>query len=73
DISMNNILGYFNTKAGAVGIRAVGIEKACNLKIWHEGLCSRDIPNKVTVIKFSNGKVFTSAMGRKRRMLLRYM
>ena len=72
-ISMNNILGYFNTKAGAVGIRAVGIEKSCNLTIGHEGLCSKDILNNVTIIKIANGKVFTSAMGRKRRMLLRYM
>ena len=71
-ISMNNIFNYFKTKGGAVGIRAVGIEKACNLTIGHEGLCSKDILNEVMVIKLANGKVFTSAMGRKRRMLLRY-
>lgn len=72
-ISMNNIYDYFNTKVGAVGVRAVEIEKVCKITIGHEGLCSKDILDGLKFVRFSNGMVISNVMGKKRLGLKRYL
>ena len=72
-ISMNNIYDYFNTKAGAVNVRAAEIEKVCKITIGHEGLCSQNIMNGLTFVRFRNGRVISSAMGKKRLVIKRYL
>jgi hypothetical protein len=72
-ITMNNIYNYFNTKAGAVGVRAVEIEKVCKITIGHEGLCSKDILDGLKFVRFSNGMVISNVMGKKRLGLKRYL
>jgi hypothetical protein len=72
-ISMNMIYDYFNTKAGAVGVRAVEIEKVCKITIGHEGLCRKDIMEGLKFVRFPNGKVISNVMGKKRIWLKRYL
>lgn len=42
-LSADTICGHFGTKKGTVGARATEIEKACRIRMGHEGLCSTDI------------------------------
>ena len=72
-ISMKHIYDYFNTKAGAVGVRAVIIEKVCKITIGHEGLCSKDIMDELRFVRFPNGMVISNVMGKKRLELKRYL
>ena len=72
-ISMKYIYDYFNTKAGAVGVRAVIIEKACKITIGHEGLCNKDIMDELRFVRFPNGMVISTVMGKKRLGLKRYL
>jgi hypothetical protein len=72
-ISMSRIYDYFNTKAGAVNVRAAEIEKVCKITIGHEGLCSQDIMKELTFVHFRNGMVISNAMGRKRLVIKRYL
>ena len=72
-ISMKMILGYFKTKNGAVGIRAAEIENVCKLNIGNEALCDKILFKDLVVIKLPKGKIITSAMGKKKVMLRRYI
>ncbi len=72
-ISMKTILNYFETKIGAVGIRAAEIENVCKLNICNGALCDKKLFKDMVVIKLPKGKIITSAMGKKKAMVRRYI
>jgi len=58
------ICGFFGTKKGTVSARAAEIEKACRIRIGHEGLCNEEISDSLTFVQLSNGIVLSKRMAK---------
>ena len=56
------ICGFFGTKKSTVSARAAELEKVCRISMGHEGLCSPEISDSLTLIQLPNGMVLTKAM-----------
>ena len=58
------ICGFFGTKKRTVAARAAEIEKACRIRMGHEGLCSEEISDGLTFVQLSNGIILSKRIAR---------
>lgn len=63
------ICGHFATKKATVSTRAAEIEKACRIRVGHEGLCRPEISDDLTFVRLSNGMVLPKRMAREMGLL----
>ncbi len=63
------ICSHFGTKKGTVSARAAEIEKACRIRVGHEGLCSPEIADDLTFVQLSNGMVLPKRVAREMGLL----
>ena len=63
-LSADTICGHFGTKKGTVSARATEIERACRIRMGHEGLCSPELSDGLTMVQFSDGLVITKRMAK---------
>jgi RNA-splicing ligase RtcB len=61
-LSADTICDFFGTKKSTVGNKATQIEKACNLGLGAEGLCSPEISDALTLVELPNGLVIPKSM-----------
>jgi hypothetical protein len=61
-LSADTICDFFGTKKSTVGNKATQIEKACNLGLGAEGLCSQEISDALTLVELPNGLVIPKSM-----------
>jgi hypothetical protein len=61
-LSADTICDFFGTKKSTVGNKATQIEKACNLGLGAEGLCSPEISDALTLVELPNGFVIPKSM-----------
>jgi hypothetical protein len=61
-LSADTICDFFGTKKSTVGNKATQIEKACNLELGAEGLCSPEISDALTLVELPNGLVIPKSM-----------
>ena len=67
----DTICGFFGTKKGTVSARAADIEKACRIRMGHEGLCSEEISDGLTFVQLSNGMVLSKRMAKEMGIIQR--
>jgi hypothetical protein len=63
-LTADTICGHFTTKKATVSARAAEIEKACRIRVGHEGLCRPEISDELTFVKLSNGMVLPKRMAK---------
>ena len=63
-LTADQICEFFGTKKSTVSARASDIEKACKLRVGHEGFCNQNISDSLTLVTLSNGMVITMKMAR---------
>jgi hypothetical protein len=63
------ICDFFGTKKSTVSAKAAQIEKACRIRMGHEGLCSTRISDSLTFIELPNGMVLTKKMAKEKGIL----
>ena len=63
-LTADTICGHFGTKKGTVSTRAAEIEKACRIRVGHEGLCRPEISDELTYVELSNGMVLPKRMAK---------
>jgi len=63
------ICGFFGTKKSTVSAKAADIEKACRIRIGHEGLCSRELSDSLTFVQLPSGFLVTKQMAREMGIL----
>ena len=63
-LSADTICGHFGTKKSTVSARATEIEKTCRIRMGHEGLCSPELSDSLTMVKLSNGMLITKQMAK---------
>jgi hypothetical protein len=63
------ICDHFGVRKNTVSARATEIEKACKIRMGHEGLCSQDISDELTWVQLSNGMVVSQGMAREMGLL----
>lgn len=63
-LTADQICAFFGTKKSTVASRAGDIEKACKLRMGHEGLCDQRISDSLTLVKLSNGMVIPMNVAR---------
>ena len=63
-LTADTICDHFGTKKGTVSTRAAEIEKACRIRVGHEGLCSSEISDDLTFVQLSNGMVLPKRMAK---------
>ena len=68
-LTADTICDHFGTKKGTVSTRAAAIEKACQIRVGHEGLCRPEISDEVTFVQLSNGMVLPKRMAREMGIL----
>lgn len=68
-LTADTICGHFGTKKGTVSARAAEIEKACRIRMGHEGLCSPEVSDDLTFVRLSNGMVLPKRMAREMGIL----
>jgi len=61
-LSADTVCDFFGTKKSTVGNKATQIEKACNLEMGAEGLCSPEISDALTLVELPNGLVIPKSM-----------
>jgi len=61
-LSGDTVCDFFGTKKSTVGNKATQIEKACNLGLGAEGLCSPEISDALTLVELPNGLVIPKSM-----------
>ncbi|MEA3222183.1 MAG: DUF6398 domain-containing protein [Thermodesulfobacteriota bacterium] len=61
-LSADTVCDFFGTRKSTVSSKATQIEKACNLGIGAEGLCSPEISDALTLVELPNGLVITKSM-----------
>jgi hypothetical protein len=61
-ISTDTVCDFFGAKKSTVGNKATQIEKACNLGLGAEGLCSPEISDALTLVELPNGLVIPKSM-----------
>lgn len=68
-LTADTICGHFATKKGTVSARAAEIEKACRIRMGHEGLCRPEISDELTFVQLSNGMVLPKHMAKQMGIL----
>lgn len=68
-LSPDTICEYFGTKKTTVAARAKDIERACRIRMGHEGLCSPEISDDLTFVELSNGIVLSKRMAKEMGIL----
>lgn len=63
-LTVDEICDFFGTKKTTVSARAADIEKACKIRMGHEGLCSPDLTDAFTFVKLPNGMIIPKSMAR---------
>lgn len=58
-LKADTICDFFGTKKSTVSTKATEIEKACNIRMGEEGLCSSDISDSLSLVQLTNGMVLT--------------
>ena len=58
----DTLCDFFGTKKSTVGNKATQIEKACDIKLGEEGLCSPEISDTLTLVELPNGLVVPKSM-----------
>jgi len=61
-LSADTVCDFFGTKKSTVGNKATQIEKACNLEMGAEGLCSPEISDALTLVELPDGLVIPKSM-----------
>lgn len=61
-LSADTVCDFFGTKKSTVGNKATQIEKACNLEMGAEGLCSPEISDALTLVELPDGLVIPNSM-----------
>jgi len=65
----DEICGFFGTKKSTVSTKAAQIEKACRIRMGHEGLCSPELSDSLTFVQLSNGIVLSKRMAKEMGIL----
>ena len=65
----DTICEYFGTKKTTVAARAKDIERACRIRMGHEGLCMPEISDDLTFVQLSNGMVLSKRMAKEMGIL----
>lgn len=65
----DEICSFFGTKKSTVSAKAAQIEKACRIRIGHEGLCSPELSDSLTFVQLSNGIVLSKKMAKEMGIL----
>jgi Domain of unknown function (DUF6398) len=68
-LTADTICGHFGTKKGTVSARAAEIEKTCQIRVGHEGLCRPEISDELTFVELSNGMVLPKRMAKEMGIL----
>lgn len=68
-LTADTICGHFGTKKGTVSARAAEIEKACRVRVGHEGLCRPEISDELTFVELSNGMVLPKRIAKEMGIL----
>jgi hypothetical protein len=68
-LTADTICGHFATKKGTVSARAAEIEKACRIRVGHEGLCRSEISDELSFVKLANGMVLPKRMAKEMGIL----
>jgi len=63
-LTADQICAFFGTKKSTVASRAGDIEKACKIRMGHEGLCDQRISDSLPLVKLSNGMVIPMNVAR---------
>ena len=58
------ICDFFGTKKSTVSDKATQIEKACRIRMGHEGLCSPKISDNLTYVQLSNGMIISKRIAK---------
>ena len=61
----DTIIEFFGTKKSTVASKASEIEKACGIRMGHEGLSRQEISDSFSFVQLSNGMVLSKEMARK--------
>ncbi|MES0445135.1 MAG: DUF6398 domain-containing protein [Desulfobacterales bacterium] len=61
-LSADAVCDFFGTKKSTVGNKATQIERACNLGLGAEGLCSPEISDALTLVELPSGLVVPKNM-----------
>jgi len=61
-LSFDTVCDFFGTKKSTVGNKATQIERACNLGLGAEGLCSPEISDALTLVELPSGLVVPKNM-----------
>lgn len=61
-LSADTVCDFFGAKKSTVGNKATQIEKACNLEMGAEGLCSPEISDALTLVELPDGLVIPKSM-----------
>jgi hypothetical protein len=68
-LTADTICGHFGTKKATVSARAAEIEKACRIRVGHEGLCRLEISDELTFVELSNGMVLPKRIAKEMGIL----
>lgn len=60
----DTICGFFGTNKTTVAARASDIEQLCKIRMGHEGLCTPDISDSLTLFRLPNGMVLPKKMAK---------
>ena len=63
------ICDFFGTKKSTVSTKATDIEKACNIRMGEEGLCSSDISDSLSFVQLTNGMIITKKQAKEMRLM----
>jgi hypothetical protein len=61
-LSADTVCDFFGTKKSTVGNKATQIERACNLGLGAEGLCSPEISDALTLVELPSGLIVPKSM-----------
>jgi uncharacterized protein DUF6398 len=68
-LTTDTICSHFATKKTTVSARAGEIEKACRIRLGHDGLCRPAISDELSFVELSNGMVLPKRMAREMGIL----
>jgi len=60
----DEICGFFGTRSPTVSAKAAQIERACRIRMGHEGLCNPELSDSLTFVQLSNGMVVSKRMAK---------
>lgn len=68
-LTPDTICTFFGTKKSTVSSKATEIEKACKIRMGHEGLCTPDIPDSLSFVQLPNGLILTKRQAKEMGVL----